>query len=252
MASKPTLIFLPGAWHSPKVYDTIIEKLTKLGYKSRTLPLQAVEQQEAVKDLQPDIDALREAILSELDGAESDVVVCSHSWSGIITQGALDGLDKASRAKEGKKTSVVKIAFFCAFVPLEGVSLLDAFGGVENMKQVANIDEPWIFPRDPTNMFYNDLPEDQQKYWVSTLRPHSFATKGIGSKSCAWRFIPSRYLLCENDNAIPLPLQEAMVKECQDNGAEMETERIASSHSPFLSHPDEFVAFIRRTAGENL
>lgn len=53
----------------------------------------------------------------------------AHSWSGIIVSGALDGLSKGQREKEGKKGGVVKLAFLCSFVPGENVSLIDAIGG---------------------------------------------------------------------------------------------------------------------------
>lgn len=126
--SKPILIFIPGAWHSPEGFGTIISKLTPLGYKCIALPLQAVVKQPAVKDLQPDIDALREVVLKESD-AGNDIVVVGHSWGGIVVTGALDGLGKAQREKEGKSGGVCKIAYLCAFAPSENVSLIDAQGG---------------------------------------------------------------------------------------------------------------------------
>ena len=42
------------------------------------------------------------------------------------------------------------------------------------------------------------------------------------------------------------------MKACQDAGAPMETERIFTSHSPFLSKPDEVVGYLRRAAGEKV
>jgi len=126
--SKPSLIFLPGAWHSPEIYDTIIAKLNAYGYKSTALPLQAVIQKPAVNDLQPDIDALRTAVLKEAD-AGNDVMVVGHSWGGLIVCGGLEELSKTERSKEGKKGGVVKLAFLAAFVPPENVSLIQAFGG---------------------------------------------------------------------------------------------------------------------------
>jgi pimeloyl-ACP methyl ester carboxylesterase len=126
--SKPVLIFIPGAWHSPEGFGTIISQLTPLGYKCIALPLQAVVKQPPVKDLQPDIDALREVVIQESD-AGNDVVVVGHSWGGIVVTGALDGLGKVQRDKDGKNGGVVKIAYLCAFAPSENVSLIDAQGG---------------------------------------------------------------------------------------------------------------------------
>lgn len=128
MASKPVFIFLPGAWHSPSIYDAVISKLSNHGYKSQALPLQAIVAKPAVTTLQPDIDALNTAVRSEAE-AGKDVIVVGHSWSGIIVGGALENLSKKSREEEGKKGGVIALAYIAAFVPLEGVSLVQAFGG---------------------------------------------------------------------------------------------------------------------------
>jgi alpha-beta hydrolase superfamily lysophospholipase len=66
-----------------------------------------------VKDLQPDIDALREVVQKESD-AGNDVAVVGHSWGGIVVTGALDGLGKVQR-EEGT-SGVVKIAYLCALL----------------------------------------------------------------------------------------------------------------------------------------
>ena len=47
---------------------------------------------------------------------------------------------------------------------------------------------------------------------------------------------------------MPLVAQEGMIKAAQDLGADMQTCRIKSSHSPFLSKPDEVVDLIVRAA----
>ncbi|KAI9743528.1 MAG: hypothetical protein M1818_002842 [Claussenomyces sp. TS43310] len=245
--SKPVLIFTPGAWHSPEVFGIVISKLTALGYRCIALPLLAVGQKPAVRDLQPDIAAVREAVLRESD-AGNDVMMVAHSWSGIVVADALEGLSKAEREKNGGKGGVVKLAFMCAFVPSEHVSLIDAFGG--QIPEFYDIKEPWVTVKSPETVFYHDLGPEQQAYWTSRLQPHSYATKFVGATMAAWRTIPSAYLICEDDRAIPVAVQEAMVKNCQDAGAPMETERIFTSHSPFLSKPDDVVGFLRRAVGE--
>lgn len=128
MATKPVIIFTPGAWHTPEFFSEVFSKLEPLGYKCIGQSLLAVGHEPAVKDLQPDIDAIHKLVSDETD-AGNDVVMVAHSWSGIIVSGALDGLGKAERQKEGKKGGVIRIAYISAFVPAEGVSLITAFGG---------------------------------------------------------------------------------------------------------------------------
>lgn len=111
---------------------------------------------------------------------------------------------------------------------------------------------PWVGVKDPIEHFYHDLPPASAAHFASKLQLHSYATIFTGAKSAAWRTIPSTYLICEDDRAIIPMVQEATVKACQDAGAQMESERIFCSHSPFLVKPDEVVAWLRRAAGENV
>ena len=87
---------------------------------------------------------------------------------------------------------------------------------------------------------------------AAKLRPHSFATTSAVATSCAWRRIPSTYLICEDDNAIPVSVQDGMVKACQDAGAPMQTQRLFAGHDPFVSRPDETARFLRGVAGESI
>jgi len=68
----------------------------------------------------------------------------------------------------------------------------------------------------------------------------------------SWLEIPTHYLLCEDDLAIPAFAQEMMTGMVRDKGGEIEVERIKSSHSPFLSQPYKVVEWLRRVAGEQV
>ena len=107
-------------------------------------------------------------------------------------------------------------------------------------------------PGTPIPTFYHDLPPAVAESWASKLIRHSYATKFVGAKSAAWRTIPSTYLICEDDRAIPNFVQEGMVKACQDAGAPMVMERINTGHSPFLVKPHDTAEFVRRAAGESV
>ena len=57
----------------------------------------------------------------------------------------------------------------------------------------------------------------------------------------AWRTIPSTYVICEADNAIPVAAQDAMAGRADD------VARLRTSHSPFLSQPAALAGLIRRS-----
>ena len=68
-------------------------------------------------------------------------------------------------------------------------------------------------------------------------------------KYAGYKDIPCAYLLCRKDQAIPLEVQENMVKGA---GFEIYTETLDAGHSPFLSQPKETADVVRRAAGEKI
>ncbi len=58
----------------------------------------------------------------------------------------------------------------------------------------------------------------------------------------AWREVPSTYLVCEADQAIPLLAQERMAQRSRD------VVRLPDGHSPFLSSPGEVARVLRDVA----
>lgn len=128
--SRPVFILCPGAWHPAEVYTKIIPHLEARGYRTVLHDWPSI-QQAPVQSFDEDIASIRATILQQAD-AGNDVVVVAHSWSGSPVNSAVADLSKVERTKQGKPGGVVKLVFLCAFVVLEGVSLLDALGGDES------------------------------------------------------------------------------------------------------------------------
>ncbi|KAJ5280843.1 alpha/beta-hydrolase [Penicillium angulare] len=245
--SNPTIIFCPGAWYPPTAFDTIISKLPK--YTCHTCAFPSIQKASETKSLDPDISALRSLVENETD-AGRDVLVVSHSWSGLPVSSALDGLSKIEREKEGKKGGVLRIAFISAFLPTLGQSLIGAFGGTPPDWYIHNTESETLTVADPVGRFFHDVPDGEE--WASKLRPHSWLTKLSPATGTAYVTIPCSYLLCEDDQAIPFEVQKGMVEQARGLGADIETESIKTSHTPWLVLPDETLNFIRRQAGEKI
>lgn len=60
--------------------------------------------------------------------------------------------------------------------------------------------------------------------------------------------IPSVYMACELDNAVPVEAQEAIALGVRKEGAVIEIERVSASHSPHLSKPEVVADFMHRAA----
>jgi hypothetical protein len=60
--------------------------------------------------------------------------------------------------------------------------------------------------------------------------------------------IPTSFLLCEEDRAIPVAVQQILVDRACKRGAEIETEKVPTGHTPWLVVPDQVVAYIKKHA----
>ena len=76
--THPTLIFTPGAWHQPKYFATVIERLEFAGYECLTVSMPSVGRDPPVQSLDDDIAAVGEAVLKEFEVGK-DIMVVSHS-----------------------------------------------------------------------------------------------------------------------------------------------------------------------------
>ena len=90
---------------------------------------------------------------------------------------------------------------------------------------------------------YNDLPPSVASFWASRLVVQSYKVQTTELTHAAWRYVPSTYLICENDQAAP-PQYQGMF--AATAGAHIE--RCSSGHSPHLSQPEMLVGKIHDVA----
>ena len=249
MSSKPAIVFVAGAWHGPERFHLVRDELEAAGYETKGVKLPSVGAPEPLKDFQPDVEAIQQA-MSPLVDQGKDVLLVSHSYGAIPGTEAVQGFAKSDREKQGKKGGVSHMYFCCSFALPEGTSLIDAIGGKPMPWFIINDAKDIVKPATPIETFYNDI-EEPQKY-VDMLKPHSYRTMFSKITYAGWKHVPSTYLLCEKDQAIPLHGQKGMVEAAQKAGADMKVDTVDASHSPFLSIPGEMARLIRRAAGESL
>lgn len=238
------VLFVPGAWHGPEVWHQVATKVQSAGHYTNFVQLPSVGPVEYVKDLRPDVNAIRQAILDALE-EEHKVILVMHSYGGVPGCEAAHGLDLKTRQAEGKAGGVVHLFFCCSFLIPAGVSMIKALGNQDAPWWVVAPDKLSVDVHGPEHIFYNDLPEAEAKAWAAKLKTQSFQTKLTKLKYASWQTIPSTYLYCEKDNALPLFVQKMMVEEFA-KGVDIRTETLDASHSPFLSRVDETAASILR------
>jgi pimeloyl-ACP methyl ester carboxylesterase len=118
--SKPTIVLVPGAWHTPDSYPDVVTILSKHGYATIGLPLPSVGAIPPHKDFTDDLGGIR-SCLTKLVTEEKEVVLVVHSYSGLPGQQALERLSKNERMRKGLKGGVVR------YVGINGVILPEGY-----------------------------------------------------------------------------------------------------------------------------
>ena len=99
----------------------------------------------------------------------------------------------------------------------------------------------WCLSSQEEQIFYNDMSPEEQKKWISRLLPHSLKSFLEPATYECWHDMPSAYIFCDQDQAIPLAVQESFAQTLIDPTLY----HIDASHSPFLSKPEEVVSGLK-------
>lgn len=96
-------------------------------------------------------------------------------------------------------------------------------------------------------VFYNRCDPKDVEEAIALLGTYPTGPLAVPVTYTAYLEIPSTYIVCENDRALLVSMQERP----QANGA-FSVERCEEGHSPFLSNPAFIVQCICRASGEGL
>lgn len=169
------------------------------------------------------LDLYVEAIL---DAITQPTVLVGHSMAGYpITAAALRAPEKIAR-----------LVYVCAYVPQAGQSLVDMRRAGPRQPLLDAIDtsadrQSFRFRPDMVaEKLYHDCPPEtigfaQAHLGPQAIRPQSTAMERVDVT------VPKRYILCDDDRAIPPEYQATMSQGFAD------IRHLASSHSPFFAQP---------------
>ncbi|KAL2829748.1 Alpha/beta hydrolase fold-1 [Aspergillus cavernicola] len=245
MASNPSILFSIGAWITPPTFDALRAKLTERGIPSEAPAHPSIGAEPPNKTLTDDIASLR-AVLSRLVEVEGkDVVVVGHSYGGVVASGAVEGLAKADRKAAGQEGGIVRIAYLAAFALDKGQSLLGMLGG--QYLPWMEVEGDYVRCNAGPDAAFHDLAPEEQQRWTSELVHTSREVFSGAATYEPWHQIPSAYIFCEEDRALPVQIQEMLAAKL---GTEL-TFRLKSSHSPFLSMPDRLADVLEELVGKS-
>jgi alpha-beta hydrolase superfamily lysophospholipase len=103
------LVVLHEQWHGPEAFNDAAELLAAKGYTNSYVHTPSVGN--VLKDPFEDSIVTKKVILEELDGKGRDVVVVCHSYGGVVTTNACEGMGRKDR--EDKETAVIGVVYMC-------------------------------------------------------------------------------------------------------------------------------------------
>lgn len=257
MSSKPTFVFVPGAWHSASMWDKVITLLSEADYRSTAVTLPSTSGDPAATFLN-DVDAVRAAITSETS-AGHDVILVVHSYGGHVGESALKDMStnrnrpnpSSSATGGGGGGKVLGLALIATGFNRAGLSMIEGFGGKPPPHWRADTETGLVvLVVDPAELFYHDLPPEEAKAWAAKLQKQSMKSLFEGGEHAypGWLDVPVWYLITVEDRGLPVEAQRWMLEDARAQGADVTAREIQSGHSPMLSRPGETVAFLVEAA----
>ena len=232
-----TYILVHGAWHGAWCWFKTAPLLEKLGHKVITLDLPAhgIDKSPTASVT---LKAYSERVVEVLDASPEPVILVGHSMGGIV-------ITEAAQARPGK---ITKLVYVTAFLLKDGETLLDVASqdplALVMPNLVMNADGSSATLKDEVinEAFYGDCSPSDITLARSLLVPQAgapFATP-VHTTAEAWGSVQRYYIECLQDRAISIDSQRSMVNK---NGV-VRVHTMNTSHSPFLSAPQELVAHL--------
>ena len=250
MSSKvnPAIVLVHGAWHVPEHYSDFIQYLQNAGFEVSCPRLPTCDEAKKLSaDMYTDAEVVRNQVLSLIDKSR-EVIMLLHSYGGAVGTEAVKDLSASERDTRGLKGGVVNLIYMCGFMLQVG----ECVGGAslprpdpDPVESDAGTGTTFLC-EPPIQLFYADVETERAKRMEKLLTRQSGKAMIDVVTYAAWQYIPTTYLRTEDDQVLFPDWQERQIKAVRDTGISLTVETFKSSHSPFLSMPEEMVAAVGR------
>lgn len=123
----PTIVFVPGAWHTCDYYKQVISILEEKGFPTATVDLPSVG---GISSMADDAIAIQK-VTSKLSNEGQQIILVMHSYGGIPGTESAKGLSWEIRQAEGKPGGIIALIYVSAYLIKEGMSVLSVAGDAE-------------------------------------------------------------------------------------------------------------------------
>lgn len=244
-SSKPTILLVQGSFQIPEAYDKLVSALRSRGFVVAHPRLPSLSDHDspdfAERSLADDSRAIEAEAKRLIVDEGKTVMVVMHSYGGLVGSDAIpEDMSLQSRRQKGLSGGASRLFYFAGFILEQGKSVLGTFGESPNNNIKPN---GRYTMKNTASLIYQDLPPEEASYWASKIIDQSYAVQTTPVSRAAYKYIPSTYVMTEDDQAVPLQYQEMFAAA---TGAEVK--RIASGHSPQLSKPEELAELVEAAA----
>lgn len=233
----PTYIFVHGAWADESAWGGIRTQLAEhANVVTVNLPAHGID---PTPGTDVNLNDYIKTVTNAIDAAPGKVILVGHSMAGVIVSAAADQ----------RPSKVDKVVYVAAYLPKNGQSIAaindDFFGKkpIPIFEYSANGALVSIRKEALADVVCADCPPTVKEMLVKYHRAEP--TKGftdVVKLSAGFASIPKYYIFTENDHAIPLALQQKMVKA---DGSVRKTATMKTSHLPFVVQGSEFLSILQ-------
>ncbi|MEU5265494.1 alpha/beta hydrolase [Amycolatopsis sp. NPDC021455] len=268
------VVLVPGMWHGSWAWSLVTERLAGRGVPSIAVDLDghglkrhsptarwarpfdsAAYAAEPTPSAGVTASSAAATLVEQLRriGGGRPCVVVAHSMAGCV----------ATAAVETAPELFAELVYLAAFAPVTGVGAVQSLATPENAGEqvsrlligdAAAIGALRIDPGDRArhadirDAFYHDVEERTAEAAISLLGddgPLGIPGEAVSVTLQRFGAVSHTYIVCLDDRAVPLALQRRFVDEIDAVSAHATTVvELATSHSPFLSAPDDLAAAI--------
>ena len=235
LVTAKTFVLVHGAWSSAAGFQQVKDQLEKAGQKVILVSLPGHGDDQTPPNTLT-MDVYRDKTIEAINSVQGKVVLVGHSMAGLVI----------SAVAEKIPDRIDKLVYLAAFLPTDGQSLLDlattdkdSYLGHALMpsedKLTIGIKQDVI-----ASAFCQDAPDAVKNIVVSTFRaePAIPLTNKVTLTMANFGRVPKYYIHTLQDHAVSPELQKRMVAAAPSVKKEYS---INSSHTPFLSMPDQLV-----------
>ncbi|MGX9430922.1 MULTISPECIES: alpha/beta fold hydrolase [Bradyrhizobium] len=233
-------LLISGTFYGAWFWDKTIGALEKYGHQGRAIDLSGQGQdQTPLKNVT--LAAMVNTVVAALTELPGPVVLIGHSMAGMVISAAGD-----------KAPELIKmLVYVCTFLPRDGESLLS----IERRNPKMIVPKSMTFDADQTvgtlmsekarELFYHECTDADVASACARPRPQALSAFENPIHLTADRFgrISRVYVECTEDHALAIEMQRDMIAKSPP----ADVRSLPSSHSPFLSMPNELAAVLFRT-----